>query len=153
MKLTTDLAVSFEPSTVPTRDCRAFAVQPFARCYVSFEYEAGDCPIYEEFVFNDQGEITFIEAWSDQPGLLPMSDPNDRWAEGPDVRRLSTRVPGLGNEFGLIDLDSEAMQEAASEDPEIADFVRRAQDFWAAWIEASDEAGPDYYARGCGWLE
>jgi hypothetical protein len=153
MKLTTDLAVSFEPSTVPTRDCRAFAVQPFARCYVSFEYEAGDCPIYEEFVFNDQGEITFIEAWSDQPGLLPMSDPNDRWAEGPDVQRLSTRVPGLGNEVGLIDLDSEAMQEAASEDPEIADFVRRAQDFWAAWIEASDEAGPDYYARGCGWLE
>ncbi len=153
MALTTDLAVSFEPSTVPTRDCRAFSVQPFARCYVSFDYEQGDCPIYEEFVFNDQGEITFIEAWSDQPGLLPMSDPNDRWAEGPDVQRLSTRVPGLGNELGLIDLDSDAMLQAASEDPELAGFVRRAQNFWGSWLEASDEAGPDYYARGCGWVE
>ncbi len=153
MELTTELAVSFEPSTVPLRDCRGFSVQPFARCYVSFDYEAGDCPIYEEFVFNDEGEITFIEAWSDQPGFLPMSDPNDRWAEGPDVQRLSTRVPGLGNELGLIDLESEAMQQAASEDPELADFVRRAEDFWAAWLEASDEAGTDYYARGCGWVE
>ena len=153
MRLTTELALSFEPSTVPTRDCRAFSVQPFARCYVSFAYEAGDCPIYEEFVFNDQGEITFIEAWSDQADFLPMPDPNDRWAEGPDVRRLSTRVPGLGNDTGLIDLDSEAMQRAASEDPELADFVRRAKDFWGSWLEASDEAGPDYYARGCGWVQ
>ena len=68
MELTTELAVSFEPSTVPTRECRAFDVQPFARCYVTFEYADGPCPIYEEFVFNDQGEMTFIEAWSDQPG-------------------------------------------------------------------------------------
>ncbi|MDH4283344.1 MAG: hypothetical protein OEV36_11870 [Myxococcales bacterium] len=153
MILTTDLAVELDPSTVPTRDCRAFAVQPFARCYVTFEYEAGSCPIYEEFVFNDQGEMTFIEAWSDQPGLLPMPDPADRWAEGEDVRRLSTKIPGLGNETGLIDLDSDAMVLAAREDPEVADFVRRAKDFWPAWLEANQEAGPDYFARGCGWME
>lgn len=153
MILTTDLAVSFEPSTVPMRECRAFAVQPFARCYVTFEYAEGSCPIYEEFVFNDQGEMTFIEAWSNQPGLLPMSSLDDPWAEAPDVPRLSTKVPGLGNETGLIDLDSEAMQHAAAEDSEIADFVRRASDFWAAWLEATQEAGVDYYARGCGWLE
>lgn len=151
MILTTELAVSFEPSTVPTRDCRAFDVQPFARCYVNFEYDAGDCPIYEEFVFNDQGEITFIEAWSDQPEFLPMPDPTDRWAEAPDVPRLSTKVPGLGNETGLIDLDSEAMQRAAAEDPEVADFVRRAKSFWPSWQQAGEEAGPDYYPRGCGW--
>jgi len=84
---------------------------------------------------------------------LPMADPNDRWAEGSDVQRLSTRVPGLGSETGLIDLDSEAMQEAASEDTELADFVRRAKDFWPSWLEASEEAGSDYYARGCGWVE
>ena len=150
---TTELAVFFDPSTVPTRDCRAFAVQPFARCYVSFEYEAGSCPIYEEFVFNDQGEMTFIEAWSDQPQLLPTSDSSDRWAEGPDVRRLSTKIPGLGNATGLIDLDSEAMQRAASEDPEIADFVRRAKDFWPSWVQAAEDAGPDYFARGCGWTQ
>ena len=61
---TTEAAVALDPSTVPTRDCRAFSVQPFARCYVTFEYKDGPCPIYEEFVFNDQGEMTFIEAWS-----------------------------------------------------------------------------------------
>lgn len=151
MVITTDLAVSLDPSTVPTRDCRAFSVQPFARCYVVFEYEEGPCPIYEEFVFNDQGEMTFIEAWSDQPGLLPMADPSDRWAEGSDVHRLSTKIPGLGNETGLIDLDSEAMRQAADDDPEVADFVRRANDFWGTYLEANQEAGPDYYARGCGW--
>jgi hypothetical protein len=150
---TTEVALVLEPSTVPTGDCRAFAVQPFARCYVSFEYDAGSCPIYEEFVFNDQGEMTFIEAWSDQPGLLPMSDPTDRWAEGPDVRRLSTKIPGLGNATGLIDLDSEAMQRAASEDPEVADFVRRAQNFLPSWLQALEDAGSDYFARGCGWTQ
>ena len=151
MITTTNLAVSIDPSTVPTRDCRAFAVQPFARCYVSFEYEEGSCPIYEEFVFNDQGEMTFIEAWSDQPGFLPMADPNDRWAQGPDVHRLSTKLPGLGNETGLIDLDSEGMQQAAANDEEIADLVRRAKDFWPSWSQANEDAGPDYFARGCGW--
>ena len=151
---TTELAVALDPSTVPTRDCRAFSVQPFARCYVVFEYEEGPCPIYEEFVFNDQGEMTFIEAWSDLPGFLPMPDPeSDPWAEGPNVERLSTRIPGLGNDTGRIDLDSEAMQQAADEDGEIADFVRRAKDFWPSYLKAAGEAGPDYYARGCGWIE
>jgi hypothetical protein len=107
---------------------------------------------YEEFVFNDQGEITFIEAWSDQPEYLPMGDIDDRWAEGQDVRRLSTRVPGLGNETGLIDLDSDAMQRAAAQDPELADFVWRADDFWPTYLEAVQEAGTDYYACGCGWI-
>lgn len=153
MVITTDLAVALDPSTVPERDCSAFSVQPFARCYVTFEYEEGPCPIYEEFVFNDQGEITFIEAWSDQPQFLPMDESSDPWAEGPDVQRLSTRVPGLGNETGLIDLDSEAMQQAAAEDPELADFVRRAKDFWPTYFEAAQEAGPDYYDRGCGWID
>jgi len=58
-------------------------------------------------IFNDQGEMTFIEAWSDQ--------------------------------------------QAASEDPEIADFVHRARDFWPAWRQALEDAEPDYFARGCGW--
>ena len=152
MVFTTEAALIGNPSTVPTRDCRAFAVQPFARCYVVFEYEEGSCPIYEEFVFNDQGEMTFIEAWSDQPGLLPMADPNDVWADGTDVARLSTRIPGLGSETGLIDLDSDAMQRAAGEDPEVAEFVRRARDFWPTFFEA-EAVDPDYYARGCGWVE
>ena len=149
---TTLAALKIDPSTVPIRDCRAFAVQPFARCVVSFQYAQGGCPIYEEFTFNDQGEMTFIEAWSDLPGYLPTDDPADRWAEGPGFRRLSTKVPGLGNATGLIDLDRGWMRQAARQDAEVADFVRRAKDWAVTWLEAFNEAGPDYFARGCGWV-
>jgi hypothetical protein len=144
-------ALFFEPSTVPERDCRAFDVQPFARCHVVFSYEGGTCPIYEEFTFNDAGEMTFIEAWSDLPGLGPTEDPGDHWAEGPGVHRLSTRIPGLGNETGLIDPTGPWMTEAAARDPEVADFAMRTQDFWRWWREALTESGPDAFARGCGW--
>jgi hypothetical protein len=81
---------------------------------------------------------------------LQASD-DEIWAEGREVRRLSTRVPGLGSPEGTIDLDSSWMQEAAARDPEVADFVRRARDFWPTWLEALSQAGPDYFARGCGW--
>ena len=108
-------------STVPVRDCRGFDTQPFARCYVEFEYEEGPCPIYEEFAFNDAGEMTFIEAWSNLPDLLPNAA-DDPWAEDPDFPRLATRVPGLGNETGTLDLESEWMQAAAAADPDVADF-------------------------------
>ena len=142
------------PAVVSHRDCRAFAVQPFARCRVSFDYDSQGggkgCPIYEEFTFNDQGEMTFVEAWSDLPGFLPMTDAKDLWAEGKPVHRMSTKVPGLGNATGKIDLDSKAMQDAASADPEIADFVSRAKDFWPSWIAENNKAG-DYFKIGCGW--
>ncbi len=148
---TDEFLKDFDPSTVPERDCRFFPVQPFCRCYVTFVYEGGPCPIYEEFTFNDQGKMTFIEAWSDLPGMLPMPDPSDRWAEGPDIHRLSTKVPGLGNPQGLIDLDSDWMKEAGAGDPEIADFAMRASDQWHYWAEALKAAGDDFFAVGCGW--
>lgn len=143
--------VKATPATVPILDCRAFAVQPFARCHMSFTYAQGACPIYEEFTFNDQGEMTFIEAWSDIPGLLPYTDPADRWAEGAGVHRLSTKVPGLGDAAGLIDPAADWTQKAAANDPEIADFAARAQDFVGSWLEAYRNAGKDFFARGCGW--
>ena len=115
MIVTTQIALETDPSTVPTRDCRAFSVQPFARCYVSFEYDAGSCPIYEEFVFNDAGEMTWIEAWSDREGYLPMAA-EDTWAQGEGVTRLSSRIPGLGSSDGRIDLNGEAMNAAARAD-------------------------------------
>lgn len=103
-------------------ECRSFDTQPFGRCHVVFLYGKDDpktpqddrteCPIYEEFTFNDQGQITFIEAWTDHVGYLPM-DPNDYWAEGDNVKRLSTSVPGLGNAQGKIDPKSHAMAQAA----------------------------------------
>jgi hypothetical protein len=144
------------PSTVPTRDCRAFGEQPFARCRVSFQYDGGPCAIYEEFTFNDAGEITFIEAWSDQPGYLPMDDPaTDPWGEGEGVRRLSTRVPGLGTPTGHVDATSPAMQEAAANDEDLAELARRMQAFWTSWIREFNAIGSgtenDIYGPGCGW--
>jgi len=152
MITSTRAATRLDPSTVEDRDCRFFETQPFARCYVNFVYDGGDCPIYEEFTFNDAGEMTFLEAWSVLPGRMPVEDyAGDRWAEGPDADRLSTRIPGLGSPSGAIDLDAPWMRDAAAADPVIADFIRRASDFWATWREAYDEAGPEVYAIGCGW--
>ncbi len=147
---TADTLRVVDPSTVPERDCRFFETQPFARCYIEFEYEEGPCPIYEEFTFNDQGETTFIEAWSNLPGLLPNA-PDDPWGERADYPRLSTRVPGLGTETGRIDLDSEWMRGAAEDDPDLADFALRASDWWAYWIDAVNDAPHDFFAVGCGW--
>ena len=144
------------PAQVPTRECLAFEVQPFARCRVVFTYEEYPdraCPIYEEFVFNDLGEVTFIEAWSDLPGMRPMRD-DDPWAEDDDLARLATRVPGLGRvPDGLIDLGGAAMTEAAAQDPDVADFVARASNFEETWAAEYLAAGDDLFARGCGWTD
>lgn len=148
-----DALIRLVPTAVPTRECRAFDVQPFGRCVVAFVYpDASDqpCPIYEEFTFNDAGEITFIEAWSDLPGLTPVTA-DDPWAERAGVARLSTRLPGLGSPTGAIDLDSAAMARAAAADPDVADFVARARDFYGSWLEAYEAAGDDLFAAGCGW--
>lgn len=139
-----------DPSTVPVRDCRFFEEQPFARCYVEFLYEEGPCPIYEEFTFNEAGETTFIEAWSNLPSLLPQSA-DDPWADAPDYPRLSTRVPGLGTPEGALDIRSEWMRAAAEEDPDVADFAERATDWWGYWYQALSDSDPEFFAHGCGW--
>jgi len=148
-----DLVLRLYESVIPERDCRAFDAQPFGRCRVTFyyaEHEGRGCPIYEEFTFNDLGEITFIEAWSDLVEVLPMPS-DDLWAEGERVTRLSTRIPGLGNSEGRIALESEAMADVAEVDVDVADFVARAGDWRAAWLEELDAAGDDLWERGCGW--
>jgi hypothetical protein len=152
MTATADALRAFDPSTVPTRDCRFFERQPFARCYIEFEYEGGLCPIYEEFTFNDAGETTFIEAWSDLPGLSPNTA-DDPWAERADFPRLSTRIPGLGNATGTIDLASAAMREAGMADAEVADFALRATDWRQYWAITFAESDPDFFGIGCGWVQ
>jgi hypothetical protein len=139
-----------DPSTVPIRDCRFFEVQPFARCYIEFEYEHGPCPIYEEFTFNDAGEMTFIEAWSEQPGMLPIRS-GDRWAQDPDFYRLSTRVPGLGNATGTAVIDSDYMRRAAMQDHVVADYAERATNWIVFWATYYQNVPPDFFAIGCGW--
>ena len=150
-----DTLLRLYPSTIPERDCRFFEQQPFARCRVTFYYEDAahegrGCPIYEEFVFNDRGEMTFIEAWSDLDGFRPMDD-DDAWAEADGVPRLSTRIPGLGTSDGLLDLDGDAMGTAASSDEDVADFVHRANHWFEAWSAEMEAAGDDLWERGCGW--
>ena len=143
------------PSIIPERTCLAFDENPFGRCRVVFYYEAHEgrgCPIYEEFTFNESGEVTFIEAWSDQPDMLPMDATADLRAQGSGVTRLSTRVPGLGTASGAIDLDSQAMADAEAADDDVADLAARARDWattWFAELEASD--GDTMWEVGCGW--
>jgi hypothetical protein len=118
---------------------------------VVFEYEEGPCPIYEEFTFNDAGEMTFIEAWSDLPDLRPQENPEDPWGEQTSLGRLSTRVPGLGASDGTLDLESAAMLQASQEDSQVADFAMRASDWATYWFEALAASDEDFFAHGCGW--
>ncbi len=125
-----DILLKLNPTSYDTIDCRFFEEQPFCRCHVIFNYSGEQCPIYEEFVFNDQGEITFIEAWSDFESLLPMGpgedgvwDYEDYWALGDNVERLSTRVPGLGNGTGRINLFADWMEEAANNDEDLSEMI------------------------------
>ena len=149
----TDTMLQLYPSIVTDRDCQFFDTQPFGRCYVVFYYDAHDgqpCPIYEEFTFNDQGEITFIEAWSDVEGLRPQSE-KDRWAEEETIHRLSTKIPGLGNATGRIDINSNAMNTAQKDDTDIADFVYRAHNWQETWLEEYANSDDTMWSIGCGW--
>ena len=149
-----DKLLRLYPSVIPERDCRYFDTQPFGRCRVVFYYDSHEgkgCPIYEEFTFSEQGEITFVEAWSDLPGFLPTDGDADPWAEGADAKRLSTRIPGLGTPSGAHDLEGEWMKQAAQRDSDVADFVARAKDWGPTWLESLKESGDDLWERGCGW--
>jgi hypothetical protein len=149
----TDTLLTWYPSVVTDRDCRGFDTHPFGRCTVTFYYDAHEglgCPIYEEFTFNEEGEITFIEAWSDVPGLRPVTD-DDPWGEESEIGRLSSRVPGLGQPDGRIDLEGQVMQDAMALDPDVADFVNRANNWYPTWAEELEAAGDDMWAVGCGW--
>jgi hypothetical protein len=149
----TDTLLVLLPSVVPERDCRGFDTQPFGRCKVTFYYDKDDgkgCPIYEEFTFNDAGEITFIEAWSDVPGLTPVSDA-DPWGEASDIGRLSARIPGLGAPGAVLDVNGPDMTAAAQTDPDVAEFVYRANDWVGTWSELAAESGDEMWIEGCGW--
>lgn len=129
----TDRLLKLYPTKYDTIDCQFFEQQPFCRCHVIFNYSETRIPIYEEFTFNDQGEITFIEAWSDFPSLLPM-DTSDYWAEGDNVNRLSTRVPGLGNNEGRIERKADWMLRAAEKDTVLADMLQRLRRPFNSWV-------------------
>jgi hypothetical protein len=151
----TDLLLRAYPSTIPERECLFFEEQPFARCRVVFYYEdpaheGRGCPIYEEFAFNDAGEMTVIEAWSDVEGLVPLAE-GDLWAEADDFERISTRIPGLGTASGQLDINSETYATAAEHDPLLGDLKNRANNWTETWMEAYEAAGDTLWSDGCGW--
>lgn len=125
MKL--DVLLTLYPTEVINRDCRFFKTQPLCRCRVSFRYAGVQklVKIYEEFTFNGQGEITFIEAWSDETKLLPWDLVKDPWGEAKNVRRLSTKIPGLEEPDGLVGVGDEQLKLRAVQDPEILDLMNR----------------------------
>ncbi len=130
-------------------ECKAFAVQPFSRCHMLFEHQQLLCPTYAEFTFNDDGEITFVEGWSDLPGLRPSTNASDRWAESPEAHRLSTKVAGLGNAKGNVDFTAEWMLAAAENDAEVADLVTRAKDFWSAYSREFVTGADSFWSKAC----
>ncbi|MDB5228618.1 MAG: hypothetical protein JWN78_2811 [Bacteroidota bacterium] len=139
--ISSDILLKLNPTSYDKIDCRAFETQPFCRCHVIFNYSGKTCPIYEEFTFNNQGEITFIEAWSDYESLLPMNSGADEiWDEQEywgmkDVYRLSAKVPGLGNDSGKIDIQAAYMENAALLDNDVADLVKRIKDPFHTYLE------------------
>ena len=135
MKL--DYFLTLYPTKVINRVCQGFHVQPFGRCHVTFIYKGNHAPvdIYEEFTFNNQGEITFIEAWTDSPEYFPTPDFSDYWAQGDEINRMSTKVPGLGNSNGLIDRKSEAFKRAAESDPDLKDLQKRLKNPLYFWMK------------------
>lgn len=138
-----------DPSTVPERNCQFFPIQPFARCYVVFEYEGGLCPIYEEFTFNDEGKMTFIEAWSHDAN----EGDEPAWGERDDFPRLSTRVPGLGVPRGTIPYsDPEVIMLAETKgDSEVMDYLERIKNWRLSWAAELGSADRNFFAKGCGW--
>ena len=126
------------PCICVNRTHKFFEVQPFGRSRVTFYYGEDDIKekknaihIYEEFTFNDQGEMTFIEAWTDdesETGKLRELDA-DGWPT--NFARLSTQIPGLGNSRGLININSKYFIEAAKSNGSLADFRFRHEHFMA----------------------
>lgn len=143
------------PYSVPTelRDCWVNeTANPFARCRVVLwpshqKFNASTmppqvCTIYEEFTFNAAGEVTFVEAWSDNIPKPP---------------RLSTRIPGLGTSSGEIDTDLsnwKVWKPVAVKDADVNAFWIRAQNMITTGVSASlalkMEGGVDKeYTTGC----
>lgn len=139
--ISSDILLKLNPTKYDIIDCKYFDKQPFCRCHVIFDYSGEKCPIYEEFIFNNQGQITFIEAWSDYESGLPMGSGNDSiWDEEEfwgmkEINRLSTKVPGLGNDSGRININSVWMTDAMKIDKDVAELVKRLKNPVSTYLE------------------
>lgn len=143
----TDVLLKLFPTAYNKLDCKAFSTQPFGRCHVVFNYGGHLCPIYEEFTFNEKGQITFIEAWSDYPSLLPMPV-EDQWAQGEQVSRIANKVPGLGFGDGNINGESSPLIEAAKYDSDLANLLGRLRRPYSSYFKTIKEHEGELLA-GC----
>ena len=110
------------------------------------------CPIYEEFTFNDKGEMTFIEAWSDLPGFC-LKETMTVGQKSQTIRVSQPAYLDWAMPQCTIDLESKGDKKtAAQSDPELADFAKQAG--WTKyWREEVENADPDFFAIGCGWMK
>ena len=51
-----------------------------------------------------------------------------------------------GGAPGIVEAETTVFPE-----PDVADFARRAEDWWSARYDEVAKAPPDYFAYGCGW--
>lgn len=88
--------------------------------------------------------MSFIETWTDAPGYSPAT-PDDPWAEGEGVERLSTVLPGLGSVTGIAAHDEATRRESFSTVAGLQESPRRAV-FRAAvpvlWLNPGLRASP-----------
>lgn len=111
-----DVLQKLYPTHITNRSCASYDAAPQVRCHVSFAYIGSSraIEIYEEFTFNDAGEIAFIEAWSDSPEVTAQ-------AEAGTLKRMS-----------LLHTDQ------SSTDPDVLDFRKHAAHPLYYWfIEAA----------------
>lgn len=107
-----------------------FKTNPYTRCTVTFYYDGNNIPIdiYEEFTFNSDGEITFIEAWWNKINYQGQLSGVDSIGLPIVSTRMSSLIPGINNKDG-VDLNSKEMQDACDKSALVYDFKKRAQDF------------------------
>ena len=131
-----DEMIRQSPCEVTNRVYKIYDTQPFGRALVTFYYgdnvETKQNPIhiYEEFTFNSQGQITFIEAWAYDASMAespskPFPPDDSRFP------RMSRIIPGLGNSEGLIDITSSAFNGSR----QLRGFRASAEYFYASNIE------------------
>lgn len=128
MKL--DALVALYPTKVEERAHRVFGEHPFGRSCVSFRYAFKKRPvrIYEEFTFNTDGEIVFIEAWSDSYELK-----SDAWGESNERVRMSHAWP-KDTHGNLAPPGSESYKKALKTDPLLQELHARMQRPIYSWM-------------------
>lgn len=140
------------PCLCPNQEHRFFDQNPFVRSRITFYYGktaeedsktgTNAIHIYEEFTFNSFGQITFIEAWWDNPENLnlpktlgkgwctwPQLPPRESDGWPPlEINRMSSKIPGLGCGRRSM-LSSDSLKEAAKKDPYVKEFRERLEHF------------------------